>query len=84
MNTPEYFELIASAKGAEGRFRVLVELTDKDQDFWESQYPRSRGSCLDSSAHRLSCGEGHPFAYVPRLKICSTQLPKRVMKFPSI
>jgi hypothetical protein len=37
MKPPKFFELIASAEGAEGRFRVFVELTDKDQDFWESQ-----------------------------------------------
>jgi hypothetical protein len=37
MNTPKFFELLASAKGAEERFSVFVELTDKDQDFGESQ-----------------------------------------------
>ena len=39
MKTPKLSELIASSKEGEteGRFRVLVELTDKDQDFWESQ-----------------------------------------------
>jgi hypothetical protein len=39
MKTPKFFELIASSKEGETdpRFRVFVELTDKDQDFWESQ-----------------------------------------------
>src|ERR1700730_3659250 len=39
MKTHKFFELIASSKEGEtdARFRVFVELTDKDQDFWESQ-----------------------------------------------
>lgn len=39
MKTPKFFELIASSKRGQTdpRFRVYVELTDKDQDFWESQ-----------------------------------------------
>ena len=39
MNTPKYFELIGSSKGesSDPRFRVFVELADKDKDFWESQ-----------------------------------------------
>ena len=39
MNTPKFFELIGSSKGksSDPRFRVFVELTDKDKDFWESQ-----------------------------------------------
>jgi len=37
MKTPKFFELIGSSKGdtSDPRFRVFVELTDKD--FWESQ-----------------------------------------------
>jgi hypothetical protein len=36
---PKFFELIASSKeGPTGpRFRVFVELTEEDKDFWESQ-----------------------------------------------
>ena len=36
---PKFFELIASSKEGQTdpRFRVYVELTDKDKDFWESQ-----------------------------------------------
>ena len=39
MKTPKFFELIASSKEGQtnSRFRVFVELTDKDKDFWESQ-----------------------------------------------
>jgi hypothetical protein len=39
MKTPKFFELIGSSKGGktDPRFRLYVELTDKDQDFWESQ-----------------------------------------------
>jgi hypothetical protein len=39
MKTPKFFELIASSKEGQtnSRFRVFVELTDKDQDLWESQ-----------------------------------------------
>jgi hypothetical protein len=43
MNMPKFFELIGSCKEGETdpSFRVFVELTDKDQGFWESQ---SRGT----------------------------------------
>jgi hypothetical protein len=39
MNTPKFFALIASSKekSSDPRFRVFVELGDKDKDFWESQ-----------------------------------------------
>jgi hypothetical protein len=39
MKTPKFFELIRSSKGesSDPRFRVFVELADKDKDFWESQ-----------------------------------------------
>ena len=39
MNTPKFFVLIASSKekSSDPRFRVFVELGDKDKDFWESQ-----------------------------------------------
>jgi hypothetical protein len=39
MNTPKFFELIASSKGesSDPHFRVFVELGDKDKNFWESQ-----------------------------------------------
>src|ERR1700739_3426776 len=39
MNTPKFFELIASSrpKSSDPQFRVFVELGEKDQDFWESQ-----------------------------------------------
>ena len=38
MKTPKFFELIGSFKGeSDPRFRVFVELADKDKDFWESQ-----------------------------------------------
>jgi hypothetical protein len=39
MKTPKFFELISSSKGesSDPRFRVFVELADKDKDFWESQ-----------------------------------------------
>jgi hypothetical protein len=39
MKTPKFFELIGSSKGGktDPRFRLYVELTDKDKDFWESQ-----------------------------------------------
>jgi hypothetical protein len=38
MNTPKFFELIASSNEGEpnSRFRVLVELTDNDREFWQS------------------------------------------------
>ena len=59
MKTPKFFELIASSKEGETdpRFRVFVELTDKDQDFWESQAlgtPAGR----DQRAAWLAGGEG--------------------------
>jgi hypothetical protein len=36
---PKLFEIIGSSKEGqtEPKFRVYVELTDKDKDFWESQ-----------------------------------------------
>jgi hypothetical protein len=36
---PKFFELIGSSKEGqtEPRFRVYVELTEKDKDFWERQ-----------------------------------------------
>jgi hypothetical protein len=39
MNTPKFFALIASSKekSSDPRFRVFVELGDKDKDLWESQ-----------------------------------------------
>ncbi len=39
MKTPKFFELIGSSKEGQTdpRFRVYVELTDKDREFWESQ-----------------------------------------------
>jgi hypothetical protein len=39
MKTPKFFELIGTSKEGQTdpRFRVYVELTNKDQDFWESQ-----------------------------------------------
>ena len=39
MKTPKFFELIGSSKGgsSDPRFRVFVELADKDKNFWESQ-----------------------------------------------
>jgi hypothetical protein len=39
MNTQKFFALIASSKekSSDPRFRVFVELGDKDKDFWESQ-----------------------------------------------
>jgi hypothetical protein len=39
MKTPKFFELIASSKekSSDPRFRIFVELGDKDKDFWESQ-----------------------------------------------
>ena len=39
MNTPKFFALIASSKekSSDPRFRVFVELADKDKHFWESQ-----------------------------------------------
>ena len=39
MKTPKFFELIGASKGdsSDPRFRVFVELADKDKDFWESQ-----------------------------------------------
>jgi hypothetical protein len=39
MKTPKFFELIGSSKGdsSDPRFRVFVELAEKDKDFWESQ-----------------------------------------------
>ena len=38
MKTPKFFELIGSSKGeSDPRFRVFVELADKDKDFWEAQ-----------------------------------------------
>jgi hypothetical protein len=38
MKTPKFFELIGSSKGesSDPRFRVFVELADKDKDFWEA------------------------------------------------
>ena len=39
MKTPKFFELIGSSKEGqtEPRFRLYVELTDRDKDFWEDQ-----------------------------------------------
>ena len=39
MKTPKFFELIGSSKEGQTdpRFRVYVELTDQDREFWESQ-----------------------------------------------
>ena len=39
MKTPKVFELIASSKekSSDPRYRIFVELGDKDKDFWESQ-----------------------------------------------
>src|SRR5271163_2200218 len=38
MKTPKFFELIGSSKErTDPQFRLYVELTDKDEDFWESQ-----------------------------------------------
>jgi hypothetical protein len=38
MKTPKFFELIGSSKeNVDPQFRLYVELTDKDEDFWESQ-----------------------------------------------
>ena len=39
MKTPKFFELIGTSKGGktDPRFRLYVELTDKDKGFWESQ-----------------------------------------------
>ncbi len=39
MNTPKFFALVASSKekSSDPRFRVFVELGDKDNNFWESQ-----------------------------------------------
>jgi hypothetical protein len=57
MNTPKFFELIASTKekSSDPRFRVFVELGDKDEDFWESQaLGTAEGACAnDSLSNRL-------------------------------
>lgn len=39
VKTPKFFELIGSPEGGNKnlRFRLYVELTDNDKDFWESQ-----------------------------------------------
>jgi hypothetical protein len=39
MNTPKFFELIGSSNEGEpnSRFRVFVELTDNDREFWQNQ-----------------------------------------------
>lgn len=39
MNTPKFFELIGSSNEGEpnSRFRVFVELTDNDSEFWQNQ-----------------------------------------------
>ena len=39
MKTPKFFELIAFSKekSSDPRFRIFVELGDKDKDFWETQ-----------------------------------------------
>ena len=39
MKTPKFFELIGSSKGGktDQQFRVYVELTEKDEAFWENQ-----------------------------------------------
>ena len=49
MKTPKFFELIGSSKGesSDPRFRVFVELADKDKDFWES-----RGTAKERRADR--------------------------------
>jgi hypothetical protein len=38
MKTPKFFALIASSKekSSDPRFRVFVELEEKDKDFWEN------------------------------------------------
>jgi hypothetical protein len=38
MNTPKFFELIGYSNEGEpnSRFRVFVELTDNDREFWQS------------------------------------------------
>ena len=50
MKTPKFFELIRSSNGdsSDPRFRVFVELTDKDRDFWEGQaLGTAEGKALD-------------------------------------
>jgi hypothetical protein len=38
MELPKFFELIGSSReGSDSQFRIYVELTDEDEDFWESQ-----------------------------------------------
>ena len=38
MKTPKFFELIGSSKEKnDPQFRLYIELTDKDEGFWESQ-----------------------------------------------
>jgi hypothetical protein len=38
MKAPKFFELIGTSKETvDLQFRLYVELTDKDEDFWESQ-----------------------------------------------
>jgi hypothetical protein len=38
MQLPKFFELTGSSReGTDSKFRLYVELTDEDKDFWESQ-----------------------------------------------
>jgi hypothetical protein len=38
MELPKFFELTGSSRdGTDSKFRLYVELTDEDKDFWESQ-----------------------------------------------
>jgi hypothetical protein len=38
MELPKFFELTGSSRdGTNSEFRLYVELTDEDKDFWESQ-----------------------------------------------
>jgi hypothetical protein len=59
---PKFFELIASPKEgqAEPRFRVYVELTDEDKDFWESQSLGTPQGRAQMAALRSSLSEVLP------------------------
>lgn len=55
MELPKFFELTASSRdGTDPQFRLYVELTDQDKEFWESQLldtpeGRSRMAALQRS-----------------------------------
>ena len=62
MKTPKFFELIASSKekSSDPRYRIFVELGDKDKDFWESQVLGTAEGRVQMTALRTGLAEVLP------------------------